>query len=132
ASGAVMVAADMPSSYSYTFSASNIEGGRVTSEGASRSTRYTVAQVTYNDMTDFGRAKLEVVEDEEGMQRYGVRITQIKPIGCTSRGQAQRYGRWALTTAKLQADVSSFVTGLEHAVVAPGRIIRVSDPHLAG
>ncbi|QEA10908.1 tail fiber protein [Bordetella phage vB_BbrS_PHB09] len=132
ASGAVMVASDMPSSYSYTFSASNIEGGRVTSEGASRSTRYTVAQVTYNDMTDFGRAKLEVVEDEEGMQRYGVRITQIKPIGCTSRGQAQRYGRWALTTAKLQADVSSFVTGLEHAVVAPGRIIRVSDPHLAG
>src|SRR5690606_32294843 len=68
----------------------------------------------------------------EAIRRYGVRVLKLTAFGCTSRGQAIRAGKWAILSAKAQTDTVHFQTGLEHAVVAPGAIIRVSDNYRAG
>lgn len=130
--GAVMAAADMPGEPAYTYSAANVIDGRFTYSGAARRTRYTVAQVSWNDMSDMGRAKMEAVEDREGQARYGLNITQVTAFGCTSRAQAIRVGKWALLTSQRETQAVTFRVGLDQALVAPGKVIRVVDPHKAG
>lgn len=130
--GAVMAAADMPGEPAYTYSAANVIDGRFTYSGAARRTRYTVAQVSWNDLDDMGRAKMEAVEDREGQARYGLNITQVTAFGCTSRAQAIRVGKWALLTSQRETQAVTFRVGLDQALVAPGKVIRVVDPHKAG
>lgn len=132
ANGAILASADIPSDYTYTFTNANVVGGRFQRVGSPWRQRYTVAQVSYNDMTNFGIAKMEVVQDDEGVARLGTRVTQITAFGCTSRAQAVRAGKWALITSKVETQGITFDTGLEHAVVNPGSIIRVTDQHRAG
>lgn len=130
--GAVMAAADIPGEPSYTYSSANVIDGRFTYVGAALRTRYTVAQVSWNDMSDMGRAKMEAVEDREAQARYGLRITQVTAFGCTSRGQAVRAAKWSLLTSQRETQGVTFQVGLDHAVVAPGKVIRVVDPNRAG
>ena len=131
-SGAILASADMPASWTYTYSNSNARDGVFRYSGTAKRTRYTVAQVSYNDMSDFGRAKMEVYEDREGVNRYGIKLTQITAFGCTSRGQALRAGKWAIITSKAQTDAVTFQVGLDHAVVNPGSVVRIADSNRAG
>jgi len=130
--GAVMAAADMPGDPAYTYSAANVVDGRFEYSGSARRTRYTVAQVSWNDLSDMGRAKMEAVEDRGAQARYGLNITQVTAFGCTSRGRAIRAGKWALLTSQRETQGVVFRVGLDHALVAPGKVIRVVDPHRAG
>lgn len=130
--GAVMASADIPGEPAYTYSAANVVDGRFSYSGTPRRTRYTVAQVSWNDMADMGRAKMEAVEDTAGQARYGLNITQVTAFGCASRGQAVRAAKWALLTSQRETQGVTFRVGLDHAVVAPGKIIRIVDPNRAG
>lgn len=130
--GQIVPCADMPTDPVYTYTAANVIGGKFTSTGSSRKTRYTVALVSWNDPTDFYRAKVEYVEDEEGIARYGVRQLEITAFGCTSQGQAQRAGRWAIQTSILEAGVETWQVGLEGVMAGPGQIVRVADPKKMG
>lgn len=131
-SGAIMAAADMPQDPVYTFSSANVENGSFNYGGTPGRTRYNVAQVSWSDPDDFGRQKMEVYEDEEDIRVYGVKMTQITAFGCTSRGQAYRAGKWAILSSKTQWDTVTFTTGLEHAIVKPGSVVRVSNPARMG
>ncbi|SAH87833.1 Domain of uncharacterised function (DUF1983) [Bordetella trematum] len=130
--GAILAAADMPSDPAYNYSAGNIIGGRVTYTGSPLSTRYTLARVSWTDMSDMGRAKVEVVTDQEGQARYGIRPLDITAFGCSSRSQAIRAGQWALLTSRLETQVAQWQVGMDEALVAPGKVVRLADPHLAG
>jgi len=132
ANGAILASADMPSDFTYTFTNSNVVDGKFARVGSPWRQRPTVAQVSYNDMTNFGIQKIEPVQDDEGIARLGVRITKISAFGCTSRAQAIRAGKWALLTSRIETQAISFDVGLDQALVNPGSIIRVSDQWRAG
>jgi predicted phage tail protein len=100
--------------------------------GSSAKTRHTVALVSWNDPEDFYKQKIEYVEDSEGITRYGIIETSIAAVGCTSRGQANRVGRWLLYTEQNQTETVTFKTGLNGALIRPGQIIQISDPTRSG
>lgn len=129
--GMVTTVADMPQDPVYTYSAANVVG-EFNYTGTRRSTRYTVALVSYSNPDDFGRQKVEPVEDLEGIARYGVRETTVSTFLNVSRGQAVRMGKWVLLTSKEQTRGVNFTVGLDYAVAAPGRIVEIADNTLAG
>ncbi|WP_241560814.1 host specificity protein J [Bordetella avium] len=132
ANATVFAVADMPRDPVYTFSSANVVGGKFAYTGSALNTRYTVALVSWCDLSDMGRQKVEYVESREGIARYGIKQLEVTAFGCTSRGQANRVGKWLLLTSNLETRGVTFTTGLEHCQIQPGSIIRVADQHLAG
>jgi len=131
-SGAVTVSQDAPADPVYLFTPANVVGGNFVYSGSSAKARHTVALVSWNDPEDFYRQKVEYVEDAAGIARYGIIQTNITAIGCSSRGQANRVGRWLLYSEQSEAEVVVFKTGMEGAVARPGQIIQVADPVRGG
>lgn len=131
-SGALTLAQDSPSDPVHLFTNSNVEGGSFTYSGSAAKARHTVVIVTWNDPNDLYRQKVEYVEDEEAIARFGIIETEVVAMGCTSRGQANRVGRWLLYAERYEADTVTFVTGLEGIVARPGAIIKVADTNRAG
>lgn len=132
ASGIVVASADMPADPVYTFTAANVVDGKFSYVGSARKARKTVALVSWNDPADAYRAKVEYVEDQDGIARYGVQQIEVTAFGCTSQGQAYRAGQWILLTSRLETETVTFKVGLDAALVAPGSIVRVADPARAG
>ncbi len=132
ANSSVIAVADMPGDPVYTYSSANVIDGRFSYTGSALNTRYTVALVSWTDLTDMGRQKVEYVENREGIARYGIKQLEVTAFGCTSRGQANRVGKWLLLTSNLETRGVTFSVGLEQCQVRPGSIIRVADQHLAG
>ncbi|CAO3954603.1 host specificity protein J [Achromobacter mucicolens] len=130
--GAVAASADMPSEPVYNFTNANVLDGKFGYTGSPRRTRYTVVQVSWNDNTNQGIAKMEAVEDRDAITRYGVRMHQLTAFGCTSRGQAVRVAKWALLTSQRETQGVTFGVGLEQAVVKPGSVIRIADKNRTG
>jgi predicted phage tail protein len=131
-SGAITVSQDAPADPAYLFTPANVVNGTFVYSGSSAKARHTVALVSWNDPDDFYRQKVEYVEDAAGIARYGIIQTDVSAIGCTSRGQANRVGRWLLYSEQSEAEVVVFKTGIEGAVARPGQIIQVADPVRGG
>lgn len=130
--GSLTVSQDAPADPVYLYTPSNVIDGLFTYIGSSAKSRHTVALVTWNDPADSYKQKIEYVEDTAGIARYGVIDTQVVAVGCTSRGQANRVGRWLLYTEQYQSEAVAFKTGIEGAVARPGQVIAVADPARAG
>ena len=127
AGGSVVVTQDAPSDPTYLFANSNVVEGAFSYSGTSASARHTVALVTWNDLSDMGRQKVEYVEDAEGIARYGVIETEVAAFGCTSQAQAHRVGRWILASELTETETVTFATGMEGVMAHPGQIIKVRD-----
>lgn len=132
AGGAMTLAQDAPSDPVALFSQANVVDGLFTYSGSSAKARHTVALVTWNDPADFYKQKVEYVEDVEGISRFGIVPTEVTAMGCTSRGQANRVGRWLLYAEKNETETVTFTTGIEGATARPGDIIKVADSSRAG
>lgn len=132
AAGEVVVTADMPLDTAYVYTAANVIGGQFTYAGSPLSARYTVALVSWNDPSNGYQQAVEYVEDSDGIARYGVIQTELTAFGCTSQGQAQRCGQWALLTSRLETDTVTFQVGLDGTAALPGQIIAIADPARAG
>ena len=129
AAGTINAVADMPADPAYTYNQANVVDGRFTYQGSGRKTRFTVALVSWNDPSDFYRAKVEYVEDPDGIARYGIQQTQVTAIGCSSQGMARRLGIWTLYTSRLETETVTFSLGLDGTFCAPGSIVRIADPN---
>ncbi len=132
AAGQVMASADMPSDPVFTYTQANVIDGRFTYEGTGRKARHTVALVSWTDPDDFGRQKVEPVQYQQGVQRYGIQQTEVTAVGCHSRSQAQRIGNHILYTENLETETVSFGVGLDVLNCLPGDVIQVADPARAG
>ena len=64
--------------------------------------------------------------------RYGYNVKKITAYGCTSRGQAHRYGKWVLETSRLEQCTITFVVGRQGLLHLPGDIIEIADNDFAG
>lgn len=130
--GQAIVSADMPADPVYTYTNANVKDGKFTYKGSKRSTRYSAVVVGWNDPADMYRPKVEYVQDEDAVARFGLQKSEISVLGCTSQGQAQRAGRWALLTNLLETETVTFGVGLDGIRARPGQIIRVADNARAG
>jgi hypothetical protein len=109
------------------FTNTNVEGGTFAYYTSSKSTRYTVARVGYMDKKDNFRKKYEYVEDKQGVKELGIIKKNLEPLGCTSRGQARRMGRWFFLTSAMNTETITFTTDYRAVFLKPGNIISVSD-----
>ncbi|QKZ05817.1 phage tail protein [Pseudomonas eucalypticola] len=132
AAGSVTASADMPSDPVYTYNQANVIDGKFTYVGSAKSTRFSVALVSWNDPSDFYNKKVEYVSDQKALARYGVQQTELTAFGCTSQGQAQRLGHYTLLTNLLENETVSFSVGMDGAIARPGQIVRVADEARAG
>ncbi|WP_367785670.1 MULTISPECIES: host specificity protein J [unclassified Stenotrophomonas] len=132
AAGQVMASSDMPMDPGPTYSQANVVEGRFLYQGSARKARHTVALVSWTDPDDFGRQKVEVVQNLDAIARYGVNQTEVTAIGCHSRAQAQRVGNHILYTESLETETVSFSVGLDALNCMPGDVIQVADPNRSG
>lgn len=132
ASGSVSVSQDSPSDPVALFTNANVVDGNFSYSGSSLKSRHTVALVTWNNMADLCKPYVEYVQDEDGIKKYGIVLTRVTALGCTSRGQAHRLGRWLLYSERLETESVLFRSGLEGAAITPGVIIKVADQVRAG
>lgn len=130
--GSVTATQDSPQDAAYLFTPANVVDGRFTYQGASAKTRHSVALVTWNDPSDFYRQRVEYVEDQDAIAKFGVQQTDIVAFGCTSRGQAHRLGKWLLYTEQFESEIVNFKAGLEGIVSRPGQVFKIADPVRAG
>lgn len=138
ADGQMTVIADSPSEPIAEFSPANVINGMFNYSGSSLKARRNVVLVTWNDPQDFYRQKIEYVEDAGDsaaiarMSRFGISQTEVIAVGCTSRGQANRVGKWLLYTEQKETESITFRAGMDSAIVSPGEIIQTNDPTRAG
>lgn len=129
----INVNADMPQDSAYTYTMSQILGyGAVKYVGSKWRDRHSLAMVSFDDPEQGFETDKEPVFDDEAIAEYGVREMSVEAVGCTSRGQAQRAGGWALLTEKLQLRSATIRVGLDGYIPKPGKVITLSDPMLAG
>ena len=128
----LVVSADVPKDPTYTFSRANVVDGNFEYIGTRARDRHTVAKVAFDNPNENFKTEYEYIRDEAGIAKYGINTIDISAIGCTTRGQAQRAGLWALKAEQLETRTVSFSTGLEGFNIAVGDVIEVSDELLAG
>lgn len=125
--GAIFAVQDAPKEVTYEFTNANVENGDFQYASSSKRVRHSVAIVRYNDKTNFYKPAIEYIEDFDAIRKYGIRELEIAAFGCTSRGQALRFGRWALLTETLETETISFTAGLEASLLRPGDVFKVFD-----
>ncbi|MDR2092270.1 MAG: hypothetical protein LBP58_02985 [Azoarcus sp.] len=130
--GQITAVQDRPGDVVSQFAPANVIDGQFTYSGSSARARHTVALVTWNDPADMYRQAIEAVIDDEGVARYGIVETEVTAMGCTSRGQAHRLGKWILYSERAETETVSFKAGMDAARIYPGAIIQTLDPHRTG
>lgn len=130
--GALTVAQDRPADAVARFNLSNVTEEGFNYEGSSLKGRATVVIVSWLNL-ELGDIDREIVEDADGIARYGVVTKEISAFACTSRSQARRIGEWLLYTERYETEVVTFTTGLENGIILrPGSIIEIADPVKSG
>jgi len=107
----------------------DVIGGTFQYTGSSLEERVTCINISWNDPEDFYKTTVEVIEDQEGITRYGYNIKDINAYGCTSRAQAIRYGRWYLYTELKQTTTVMYSASFDHFQLIPGDVIIINDDH---
>lgn len=123
---------DSPSDPVILHSNANVKDGVFTYTGSSLKDRHSVVHVRWNDPSDSYKQKVEYVENRDLIQRFGIRKVETVAFGCTSRGQAQRVGRWILYTEQAESNMVTYQVGLDSALVRPGQIVKIQDMYRAG
>ena len=128
----IVLDADLPKDPVYTFSRANVVDGEFSYTGTRARDRHTIAKVAWDNPSQKFKTEYEFVRDEAAIAKYGVKVLDLSIVGCTSQGQAQRAGLWALKSEQLETRTVTFKTGLDGFIPTVGSIINVSDEVLAG
>ena len=130
--GTIKIAQDAPKdhsnpsalSFDYVFNNANVVNGDFVYSGTSSKTRFNVINVSYFDL---GTQEIDyvTVEDSTSKANYGTQTKTINTFGTTSRGQAQRVGKWFLQTQNNETESIVFETN-----IAAGSVLRIG--HILG
>jgi len=133
--GTIKISQDAPKDFSdpnkiefdYVFNNANVVDGNFVYSGSSLKTRFTIINISYFDL-ETQDIDYVTVKDTEAIQKYGEHIKTIRTFGTTSRGQAQRVGKWFLNTQQTATEVCAFETNIAAgSVVQIGSIIGIAD-----
>lgn len=125
--------ADIPQDTYFTYTRANVIDGMFEYSGTRARDRHTVAKVAWDNPQNHYKTEYVHVRDEKAIAGpLGVRIAEIDAWGCTSEGQAQRAGLWALKSEQLETRTVSFKVGLDGYIPQPGRVIEIADELFSG
>jgi predicted phage tail protein len=136
--GQVFAAADMPSDPVAAFTPANVIDGHFKYSGTAMKARHSAVVVQWNDPSNYFRVTPEIYQDDDQVRRFGWRQMDVKLTGCTSRGQAHRFGRWIIDSEANQTETVQFTISWDGYVLQnnmalrPGQIILVTDPRKNG
>ena len=111
----------------YSFTNANVIDGNFNYESTSLKDRNSAVYVRYIDKNNLYKPAVEYVENVEAVRKFGFRESELTAFGCTSRGQAQRLGRWLLASEYNETETVSFEAGPECIYLKPGDVIKVHD-----
>ena len=112
----------------YNFSKANVIDGAFSYQSSGSKTKFNQVVVKWNNPDNDYKLSNLVLEDRDNIVKTGKIISKdVVAFGCTSEGQAIRYGRWKLWTAINQTEVVSFKTSINAAFLIPGDIINIQD-----
>ncbi len=143
--GTLQLSQDRPTNLStgtsdpqYLFTNANVTENGFTYQGAGQRTKFTEVEVSYFD-NDTQQINYELITTDQitalsdAIGKFGKTRKTIKTFACTSRGQANRLGRWFLYSNLKESEVVSFTTTLEAGVIVrPSTIIGIADSLRAG
>jgi predicted phage tail protein len=143
--GSLQISQDRPTNVAtntsdpqYIFNNSNVTEEGFTYQGVGQRTKYTEVEVAYFD-NDTQTIDYELITTDEitalsnSSTKFGKTRKTLKAFACTSRGQANRLGRWFLYSNLKESEVVSFTTTLEAGVIVrPSTIIAIADSLRAG
>ncbi len=122
----------------YLFTNANVTENGFNYQGAGQRTKFTEVEVSYFD-NDTQNINYELITTDQittlsdSISKFGRTRKTIKTFACTSRGQANRLGRWFLYSNLKECEVVSFTTTLEAGVIVrPSTIIGIADSLRAG
>ncbi len=124
--------ADIPQDTYFTYTRANVIDGMFEYTGTRARDRHTVAKVAWDNPNNRYKTEYAMVRDEAAIAKLGVRIAEIDAWGCTSEGQAQRAGLWALKSEQLETRTVSFKVGLDGYIPQPGKVIEIADELFSG
>jgi predicted phage tail protein len=127
--GTIKIAQDAPKdqanpsdlSFDYVFNNANVIDGDFLYSGTSSKTRFNVINVSYFDL-ETQEVDYVTVKDSTAQSKYGTQTKTINTFGTTSRGMAQRVGKWFLQTQQDQTETVNFETN-----IAAGSVLRIGD-----
>lgn len=125
--GGIGFVQDAPRDPIALYSAANVVDAKFEYSGASVKAQHNVVLVAWNDPQDKYRQKIEYVEDAESIEKYGIVQTEVVAMGCTSRGQARRFGRAIIFAEKFEGSSISFAAGLDSYRIYPGAVFETAD-----
>lgn len=123
---------DRPTDPVCLYTQSNVLGGKFSRQYAAGKAIFTAVEVEYADERNLYQKAIEYVADNSMIARYGYNVKKMTAYGCTSRGQAHRYGKWVLETSRLEQCTITFTVGRQGLMHLPGDIIEVADNNYAG
>lgn len=130
--GNLTISQDKPSDPVYLFTLANVSTEGFSYQSSSQKTRPTAVVVSYLDL-EIRDIAYEFVEDAAAIAKYGVITREISAFACTSRGQANRIGRWMLYAEQHENEIISFTASIDAGIIVrPGQVIEVADPLRAG
>ena len=143
--GTLQLSQDRPTNLStgtsdpqYLFTNANVTENGFTYQGAGQRTKFTEVEVSYFD-NDTQQINYELITTDQitalsdAIGKFGKTRKTIKTIACTSRGQANRLGRWFLYSNLRESEIVSFTATLEAGVIVrPSTIIGIADSLRAG
>lgn len=129
--GAVLATGDQATDPAGLVTPSNTINGVIEWEDAPEVQQHSRVMVRWRN-PDLGFATdIEVVEDRNRLARFGLRTLSVEAVGCTSRGQARRFGRTLLEDEE-SGQICAWRTALDHLSALPGQLMRVRDPAEVG
>ncbi|MEQ5565843.1 phage tail protein [Providencia rettgeri] len=118
---------DRPSDVVWPYTNANVVNGRFHYSFSPLKARHTVIEVRFIDPQNGWKTSVEQVSDDALVAQFGLNVLRVDAFGCTSRGQARRYGLWILLTEKLETQTVEFEVGAEGLRHTPGDIIEIMD-----
>ncbi|HEP0683679.1 TPA: phage tail protein [Enterobacter hormaechei subsp. hoffmannii] len=123
---------DAPQDPIATITNANVVNGEFKRSSVKRSEKYNAVVVSWTDPDNGWEQVKEYVSDDEMIAKGNYNETTLEALGCTSRGQAWRAGKWLLETAKRESSRLSFQMARDAIHFTPGDIVEVMDNDYAG
>lgn len=126
--------ADLPQDTYFTYTRANVIDGHFEYSGTRARDRHNAVKVAWDNPQNRYKTEYVFVRDEAAIarDRGAVKLLELEAWGCTSEGQAQRAGLWALKSEQLETRTVSFKVGLDGYIPQPGKVIEIADELLAG
>lgn len=131
----IVCEADLPQDAIFTYTSANIIDGvlGINYTGTRARDRHNAVKVAWDNPQNRYKTEYVFVRDEKSIaEAKAVRLLELEAWGCTSEGQAQRTGQWALKTEQLETRTVTFKVGLDGYIPLPGKVIELADSLLAG